>query len=143
MYWQSLEQARCIHVLVVSHAWVVHAHVHVFSCKSRAFKCVGPEPALFTTGKLFCWGERNESSQLGLGQTQGSYRVSYPSVDTPVLNPTLSVHPYSTRNIVSVSAGTAHSAAVTELGVVYAWGYVCYLGNTLLLLLVPLRTHCQ
>ncbi len=77
-----------------------------------------PPPA----GKLFVWGERNENSQLGMGQDQGVYRVAYPSIDHPVLNATLSVHPYTTRVVTSIGAGTAHSAAVTDLGVAYLWG---------------------
>jgi hypothetical protein len=84
-----------------------------------SFLLLHPSP-----GKLFVWGERNENSQLGMGQEQGVYRVAYPAIDHPVLNATLSVHPYTTRVVRSISAGTAHSAAVTELGVAYVWGCV-------------------
>jgi alpha-tubulin suppressor-like RCC1 family protein len=73
-------------------------------------------------GKLFTWGERNESAQLGLGQTQGVYRVCYPTVATPTLNPTLSIHPYSTRVVAAVGAGSAHSAAISDTGILYTWG---------------------
>ena len=82
---------------------------------------IDPVPSSWA-GRLFVWGERNEASQLGMAQEQGVYRTSYPGIEEPTPNATLAVHPYSTRTLVSVSAGTAHSAAVTDVGVVFAWG---------------------
>ena len=85
---------------------------------------VGKGHAIVSTaaGKMFTWGELNDSGQLGLAQSEGRATGRFAPSQTPVLNPTLSVHPYSIRTIASVSAGTAHTAAVTDEGIAYTWG---------------------
>jgi len=78
----------------------VHASVSVsFGNKHGA--------AISANGDLYTWGS-NSSGQLGNGEI-GGY------VDTPTKVPGIS-------DVVSVSLGSAHSAAITANGDLYTWG---------------------
>ncbi len=95
-------------------------------CDPVAQIAVGKGHALLSTasGKLFCWGELNDSGQLGLAQAEGRAVGRFPPASVPQLNTTLSLHPYSTRPVIAVAAGTSHSAAIVADGIAYTWGYV-------------------
>lgn len=67
--------------------------------------------ALFTNGTLFCWGD-NWNGALGLGY-----------FSNPVLLPSLVA---SLIRVVTVAAGTWHTCAVTDGGVMYCWGSNSY-----------------
>ena len=63
-------------------------------------------------GQIYAWGG-NERGQLGLG---GGFNMDLESVPRHIEG-------LSNENIVHISAGQAHAAAVTESGELYMWGY--------------------
>jgi len=73
--------------------------------------------AITTTGSLLIWGT-NDSGSLGLG-IRGA-----PAAKTPVQT-TL-----ERLNFASVSCGWRHTAAITEEGVLYTWGWGGFLGSS-------------
>ncbi|MEQ2175603.1 hypothetical protein GOODEAATRI_019555 [Goodea atripinnis] len=64
---------------------------------------------LFTGGQIFSWGQ-NRYSQLGLG-------ITGQSISTPQMVQSLQAIPFS-----QISAGGAHSFALTFSGAVFGWG---------------------
>lgn len=72
--------------------------------------------ALTTGGAAYCWGD-NGAGQLGTGSTTGpeSCRYSFPCSTTPAA--VTGGHLFS-----ALSAGDAHTCAVTSAGAAYCWG---------------------
>ncbi|MCH5324200.1 MAG: hypothetical protein J1E39_03200 [Eubacterium sp.] len=71
--------------------------------------------AITTDGSLYMWGQ-NDYGQLGNGKSGGNYFEYDESIDsyTPIK---------IMDNVVSVSLGNAHSAAITTDGDLYMWGW--------------------
>lgn len=77
----------------------------------------GHSSAITESGKLYTWGD-NDFGQLGDGTTVEKH--------TPRL-----IDRFNGEKVIAVSLGVEHSAAITESGKLYTWGYNYYgqLGN--------------
>lgn len=79
-------------------------------------------------GMIYSWG-KNDSGQLGLG---GGFNLDVESVPRPV-------EFLKDEKVTYVSAGTNHSACVTEKGEVYMWGHSTWVNPTRMLALAHKR----
>lgn len=75
--------------------------------------------ALTTSGVVYTWG-RNENSQLGMNDTNPADRYDVPR---EVLGDADSEFKY---NVAKISAGDEHTAALSQNGNVWTWGYNYY-----------------
>lgn len=94
-----------VRMLLTTSCTFIHSVYYVFLMLRQSMLCL----FLFLGGQVFSWGQ-NRYGQLGLG-------INGQSISTPQIIQSLQGIPFA-----QISAGGAHSFALTLSGAVFGWG---------------------